>query len=590
VLLGMVGEGKCLSHSPHYPTQGLGKTLIAITLILANPPAGVEYMVSVKQAVEPFLAQNTAGDMDVKKVEKVTLVMPNKTALKRVKTPILLRLLNEFSIPIVSTSKDSLVKAAHEALQSKKISVEEYYSGIEKPFEVTSAPSAARPTLIVCPVSVISNWSEQIASHVQLGALRVSIYQGSQRESLIQSLQLEQVDVVITSYNTLATDFTAAFLSPERGQPPVKRVKHGTIFDSNFHRVILDEAHIIRNMKTRSYKACAALKAVRKVCLTGTPLQNSPDDLKALFCFLKVQPLDNPMVYRRAITRPILNGEMDGLDRLRAMMAYIALRRNKSQIDFTLPEKTVEMRAVVFPKGPHKDIHDALFQSARGAFSATLQNGNDAPFKHYNSLLELILRIRQACCSGRMVPKERWQQAMRVVEDLEKRSKGKPVSADEGVALLAKLKGVFDEQESSCECCICLEDMQEDSAVILRTCLHVYCKTCLSKVASVGGGNCPLCRTPFSLKDMVQKSEANSAAAGESDKKRSSSVPSELGVAPKIQAMLEAIKEMKLDEKAIIFSQFTSYLDEIQFTMKDQGHKVTRIDGSLNTTKRTEVY
>jgi hypothetical protein len=74
------------------------------------------------------------------------------------------------------------------------------------------------------------------------------------------------------------------------------------------------------------------------------------------------------------------------------------------------------LRAVEFPNGSHKFIHDTLFDTARCIFSATLQgptgDGDDVPknspkFDNYMGILEKLLRIRQACCSGELVPLER---------------------------------------------------------------------------------------------------------------------------------------------------------------------------------------
>ena len=55
-------------------------------------------------------------------------------------------------------------------------------------------------------------------------------------------------------------------------------------------RVILDEAHTIRNRRTHASLACAALQCFNRWCLSGTPLMNSADDIYALFRFLRYQP------------------------------------------------------------------------------------------------------------------------------------------------------------------------------------------------------------------------------------------------------------------------------------------------------------
>ncbi len=64
------------------------------------------------------------------------------------------------------------------------------------------------------------------------------------------------------------------------------------LFDICWKRVVLDEAHNIRNRSTSKFRAATALKADCRWCLTGTPLVNSPEDIQALFQFLKLPPLD----------------------------------------------------------------------------------------------------------------------------------------------------------------------------------------------------------------------------------------------------------------------------------------------------------
>lgn len=201
-------------------------------------------------------------------------------------------------------------------------------------------------------------------------------------------------------------------------KPSSKKRKYDSVdeslFDLCFHRIILDEAHIIRSMKTRMFKSCKALKSELLWCLTGTPLQNKPDDINSLFSFLGVEPLGDKNVFRRAISQPIQQGDEMGLARLRSMMAHVALRRNKSLVKLEMAEKKVELRKVSFPEGIHKTIHDTLFATARAAFQATLLEGDVAALKNYMSVLEALLRIRQSCCSGILVPKERRERAEQV--------------------------------------------------------------------------------------------------------------------------------------------------------------------------------
>jgi SWI/SNF-related matrix-associated actin-dependent regulator of chromatin subfamily A3 len=162
----------------------------------------------------------------------------------------------------------------------------------------------------------------------------------------------------------------------------------------------------IRNSKTGFFKAITQLHAERKLCLTGTPFVNKPDDIHSLLAFLGVQPLCKKQVFKTAVTQQIANRKEAGLATVRTTMVYIALRRKKSEVESTikLVSKDVQQRYITFPEGDHKTIHDVLFVSARSAFLGLLRLGDDQVVNNFMALLELLLRVRQACCHAELVP------------------------------------------------------------------------------------------------------------------------------------------------------------------------------------------
>jgi SWI/SNF-related matrix-associated actin-dependent regulator of chromatin subfamily A3 len=168
-----------------------------------------------------------------------------------------------------------------------------------------AAGQTKRCTLIVCPVSVLSNWTDQINQFVAPGVLSVELYHGPNRHSILPQVKSGNVDVLLVSYNTLAADS----VSDKGAVPKKKKTKRESIFDINFHRIVLDEAHTIRNSKTRCFKAVSMIKADRKLALTGTPFVNTADDIFSLLSFVGVEPLNDKSIFTRAITQPIKNGD-----------------------------------------------------------------------------------------------------------------------------------------------------------------------------------------------------------------------------------------------------------------------------------------
>ncbi|ORX63571.1 hypothetical protein DL89DRAFT_211706, partial [Linderina pennispora] len=116
-------------------------------------------------------------------------------------------------------------------------------------------------TLIVCPLSTMANWEEQLALHVLPGNLRVLSYHGSRR--VRNPKRLCQYDIVLTTYDT----DTQWYQIPETPYVSPLQAVH-------WHRVVLDEAHTIKERRTATSHSAHALSADRRWCLTGTPIQN----------------------------------------------------------------------------------------------------------------------------------------------------------------------------------------------------------------------------------------------------------------------------------------------------------------------------
>ena len=481
------------------------------------------------------------------------------------------------------------------------------------PLVAGNGETKATANLIVCPVSVMSNWEQQMQHHTQdedAQLFRIGFYQGSSRTNLLPKIASGEINVVLVSYHTLASEYTKVFGKPTNGNTKIddckptatkkSKMTNYSIFHYDFHRIILDEAHTIRSTRSRFFHACSQISARSKWALTGTPFVNKPDDVYALLAFVGVEPLSDKQIYQRAITKPMQNGNDTGMACLRLAMAHVALRRSKATAKIKLAQKTVHLTKVSFEENSsHKTLYDALFGTVRVAFQAVLKGGDQQILQNYSSIFEKLLRLRQACCSAKLVPLERRLRTIEMWKELQQRSgdKSRPqLTAEEGLALLEKLKGAFvqDVGDALPECAVCLTEMEESQCIILRTCSHVYCEECIDRICSNRNPNCPLCRRPFIKSDIVKRDMASSAATKpqySANNKRDVAMDNEsIGTSPKIKALLQTIKtSMKADEKGVIFSQFTSFLDLIEEALKGEGHSFTRLDGSMAAHKRVEA-
>ncbi len=177
--------------------------------------------------------------------------------------------------------------------------------------------------------------------------------------------KLTKFDIVITSYQIVAQEwFDPNAKQPPRPARPQQRnpfvvedgylseddSRWGPLFLGPFRRVILDEAHQIKNRLTKSHKACVQLASQFRWCLTGTPIQNNVEDMHSLFEFLGkrvVSPYHSLDEFKAKISAPLKAGRTKvAMSRLKVVLKSVMLRRTKdSQVDgrplLVLPKREI---------------------------------------------------------------------------------------------------------------------------------------------------------------------------------------------------------------------------------------------------------
>uniref|UniRef100_A0A8B9Q5Y1 Helicase like transcription factor n=1 Tax=Apteryx owenii TaxID=8824 RepID=A0A8B9Q5Y1_APTOW len=419
-----------------------------------------------------------------------------------------------------------------------------------------------RTTLIICPLSVLSNWIDQFEQHTsQDFHLNVYIYYGSDRNK--DPAILSDQDVVLTTYNILATDYGI------RDDSPLHKIK--------WLRIVLDEGHTIRNPNAQQTKAVLSLEAHRRWVLTGTPIQNSVKDLWSLISFLKLKPFTDREWWHRTIQRPVTMGTPGGLRRLQSLIKSITLRRTKtSKVKgkpiLELPERKVLIQHVTLTE-EERQVYQSVKKEGKAAINRFFSEGT--VLAHYADILGVLLRLRQLCCHPHLCTNTSSSFS----------AAGNNTPEELRQMLVTKMKLVLSSGSDE-ECAVCLESL---TLPVITHCAHVFCKPCIYEVirSEQPNASCPLCRNELRVEHLVEcplEEELDSSNGKKDDQEWISS--------SKINALMHALIELRKENpttKCLVVSQFTTFLSLIENPLKKSGFAFTRLDGSMAQKKRVEA-
>lgn len=526
----------------------------------------------------------------------------------------------------------------------------------------------AAGTLVVCPASVLRQWARELDEKVSEEAkLSVCLYHGGSRTK--DPVELAKYDVVLTTYSIVTNEvpkqplvdddegderngekygLSSEFSVNKKRKKPSnvsKRGKKGRKgIDSSsidydcgplarvgWFRVILDEAQTIKNHRTQVARACCSLRAKRRWCLSGTPIQNAIDDLYSYFRFLKYDPYAVYKSFYNTIKVPISRNSVHGYKKLQAVLRAIMLRRTKGTlIDGTpiinLPPKTICLSKVDF-SSEERAFYSKLEADSRSQFKEYAAAGTVN--QNYANILLMLLRLRQACDHPLLVKGYNTDSIRKVSSEMAKK-----LPSDILINLLDIL-------ETSAICRVC-NDPPEDAVVTM--CGHVFCYQCVSEYLTGDDNTCPAleCKEQLGADVVFSKATLISCISDELDGSLSNSSQSaEKSInlqneysSSKIRAALEILQshckltspdsdphssmgcngcsssakiyteqcysgvgsskqttaysnpETEGPIKAIVFSQWTSMLDLVEMSMNHSCIQYRRLDGTMSLASR----
>lgn len=330
-----------------------------------------------------------------------------------------------------------------------------------------------KTTLIVAPLALLRQWEQEILTKVKPRyELDILVFHGEVAKR-ISVRDLLKYDIVLCTYGKLQREYK---YKHEQKRPDKLKILADK---TRFYRVILDEAHNIRNQTTHSSKAAAEIQSTYRLCMTGTPFMNRAEEIFALIRFLNIPPYNQWERFSEDIVRPLRKWDGDmkerGMIKLQALFRSFTLRRTKdSRLDgkpiIQLPPRTDKPSFVLF-NDEQQEFYKALEVQQQLTFNKYLRNG--AVMKNYIHILILLLRLRQACDHPFLLKNLGIPEGTKLDEKQMIKLACK-LPAD----VVQKLK-----RQQRFECLLCCT--VTDNPVIVHPCGHHICSSCFTASVSV---------------------------------------------------------------------------------------------------------
>lgn len=402
--------------------------------------------------------------------------------------------------------------------------------------------SSRKTTLIVAPLALLQQWPREIDEKTKPGhKLKVHVFHGKGREISVR--QLLSYDVVLTNYDSITVEFKMTEIQKE-GMVLLDPGVH-------FHRVILDEGHNIKNRKTLVARGAFRLQADYRLVMTGTPLMNRAEELYSIARFLNIAPYDDWDYFNKNIAKPLK--DLDLGRRVRAAQAMekvnhlttktMLVRKKTDLLDgkpiISLPERTDVVEYCTFDNDElifYIKLQDEVEAQLRNFIGASKGN------KDFSHLLVALLRLRQVCCHPNMLETYRKQK---------------------------------DDERAQY-----LEDLDAETAAAVKA----------SQDAADGPDRSPSELMSFSC----TTNEETQRHIGTKSKKSKHYHELEEHYQPsakitKTLEILASIREKDPQDKIIIFSFFTSYLEILAIGIRRAGFNFKRYNGEMTAAHKDMV-
>ncbi|GAB1316916.1 alpha-1,6-mannosyltransferase [Madurella fahalii] len=445
------------------------------------------------------------------------------------------------------------------------------------PLSCAKEPSSGR-TLVVVPPALLGTWEEQLKEHLFPNSLTWSRHHG--RSRLLDPSHLQDTRIVLTTYHTVSMEW-----------------RHGAgaeislLFKTRWKRVILDEAHYIRNSESQMARAICSLDSVARWAVTGTPIQNRLADLATLLKFLGVYPYSEKRAFDTDIANLWKSGkDEDAVRRLKRLSGCLLLRRPKETVQ--LPARRDLQCLVEFTPAERASYEDIRTQALEKIDEALLQAGDCIKPHSFVNVLQRIEAMRMICNLGLHYHSRHSTESMRKID-----------STPDSWSVIAQRALDLRRGMGQVQCCSCgsnLDDTDDEPSgpaeqsahSLFSQCLQFICSVCAPRFSGPKG------RAACACEDLCPVAPVSINPSAVDDPEDPTIPPAEaqaggefyrLGLSSKVATLVKDLRQQPPDVKCVIFSTWRTTLDLVEVGLKQALIPCLRFDGKVPQKDRQGV-
>ncbi|KAK5656662.1 hypothetical protein OQA88_4642 [Cercophora sp. LCS_1] len=418
------------------------------------------------------------------------------------------------------------------------------------------------------PPVVLDTWEEQLVQHVKAGGMKWRRHY--QKDRVLDHRDLRGYDVVLTTYHTIMSDWAGG-----------NGFEDKPIFSTIWRRIILDEAHVIRNVHSQMSKSVCALLATARWAVTGTPIQNRVGDLAALLKFIRAYPYDDTRQFDTEIGKLWKTGEVEeAAHKLKLLSASLILRRPKTVVE--LPPR-VDLKCSIDFTASERKLYETLKNTTIAQIEEVYGDGDKkTATSSYINVIQRINAMRMMCNLGL---------------HYDSRREISSVNASGTTSWMEQAQHTFDfEREMDRVFCVnCHAKCDLSSAIVnsetqfkplFAECLRYFCSDCVQgfnrRQKTVTCGHSPpdpVAPVSLDLTDLE----------GNSTLRLTGSTARSIQLSSKVAALVSQLISLPPDVKNVVFSSWRMSLDLVEAGLKQTGISYLRFDGTLPQRQRQSV-